>query len=297
MVPKYPKALVYAEETTEYSLEEIRSRQYLIQPQNSLNVSYCETEQAIQSILDESATATGAIRKSTYKFADVPDTNQLQTRQSPHYQTDYRQSNEIANVYPEHTPSVFAQDQENHMPRNLIGPDLWPRPLHPQPPFTIASSPQRQLNTDNYIPPFTMEDLWRSPNESIYANRSVVQMHPRGSAMKTPIKILSDDDLAETGSRGGLDIAAAAQPADGAIINLDDDTNSSYGDCLPYQENFDVTNTQAFNFNLTAIKVSTPVQERLHAGVVNQVNDESSKRQLFGEQQILSTILEETKSE
>ncbi|KAK9718132.1 Mad3/BUB1 homology region 1 [Popillia japonica] len=319
IIPKYPKALVYAEEDTEYSLEEIKSRDYLARSRTNTTGFNYETEQAIQSILDDKPVSTGAIHKSPYKFPE-------QLHQSPHYQqnVDYQliqDANQPVvtynNIEHNHIPLVFAHDQENpsHLLANYGEPkmnlcsrplQLQPQPLQPQQ-FEATfgmGSPHHQLNSDAYIHPISMDTLWRSPleshNESIYGDTGAVRMSPKGASMKTPIKILSDDDLAETGSRGGLDIAAAAQPVDSAIINLDDDTNSSYGDAMPYQGmeqgNYDISSTQAFNFNLTSMKVSTPLQDRL-SGSTHTADVESSKKQLFhSEQKALSTILEETKS-
>ncbi|GJQ82791.1 Bub1 [Trypoxylus dichotomus] len=314
MCPKYPKALVYAEENIEYSIEEIKARQYLIRPNNSLRVSHCETEQAIQSILDERQASTGAIRKSpSYLHSSiVQQSNQSALYQNADYQSPQRPNDPIhnhSNSSNKDVPLIYTQDQENqpHLSASYAQSkeNLWPHPAQQQTPQQapcLVTSPHRQQA--HYCQAFmTIDDIWRSPAESRndYGDTDVIQMYPKGASMKTPIKILSDDDLAETGSRGGLDIAAAAQPVDGAIINLDEDTNSSYGDPLPYQGmepqgNFDVTSTQMFNFNLTAMKVSTPVAERPNA-LVNNREVESSKKQLFNEgNKVLSTIFEETKS-
>lgn len=45
--------------------------------------------------------------------------------------------------------------------------------------------------------------------------------------MKTPFRTLTAEDLAETGSRGGLDTAATAQPSDGAKRLIEEESNSS----------------------------------------------------------------------
>ncbi|KRT78133.1 protein kinase [Oryctes borbonicus] len=306
----------------EYSIEEIKARQYLIRPNNSLKVSYCETEQAIQSILNEKQTSTGAIRKSSYLHhhnSIVQQPNQSSPYQTIDYQS-LQQSSEVMHSCSNSgsTSNLIYQDQENqphliHANYQMESKEnVWSHPLHEQPQQVLQhqhnsqapyiASPQHQLRMDTFT---TIEAIWGSPKESrsdaMYGDSGVLQMHPKGASMKTPIKILSDDDLAETGSRGGLDIAATAQPVDGAIINLEEDTNSSYGEALSYQGmesqgNFDITNTQMFNFNLTAMKVSTPAPERLNV-IVNHADVDSSKKQLFNtEEKALSTIFEETKS-
>lgn len=297
MISKYPKALVYAEADTEYSLEEIKARQYLTaRPNNSLNVPYCETEQAIQSILEEPPISAGAIHKSTYTLPlQVHEISHHSPQRSPHYNEPANNCNQVPLVF----PHVDQENQMFHSQMAVSEEDFW-NSQQPQQPVMMAS-PHHQSQL--YVPSMTIDALWRSQNQShdqsVYGDASTMQMHARGSAMKTPIKILSDDELAETGSRGGLDIAAAAQPVDGAIINLDEDTNSSYGDAAPYQGmeqgNLDVSSTQAFNFNLTAMKVSTPGQDRLNAGV-NRGEVDSTKKQLFAQDKVLSTIFEETKN-
>lgn len=81
---------------------------------------------------------------------------------------------------------------------------------------------------------------------------------PRGTALKTPLKDISTDDLAETGSRGGLEIAAAAQPCDEAKrITIFEDNFDTY--TSPRNNEFDESlNTQTFNFHINTMQVSTP---------------------------------------
>lgn len=115
--------------------------------------------------------------------------------------------------------------------------------------------------------------------------------------MKTPFKDLNAEDLAETGSRGGMDVAAAA-PVDSAkrLAVFDDDSSSSY-DKFTEPVNFcDVTcNTQTFGFNLNAMKVSTPQKSDFTLG-----SHKETRKQLFidGDKtdKVLSTIFEETKN-
>lgn len=77
--------------------------------------------------------------------------------------------------------------------------------------------------------------------------------------MKTAFRTLNADEV-ETGSRGGMDGAMAAQPADGAKpmapIPFSDSSSSSYddgGDMMAPLEN--TCTTQQFNFNLNAMQV------------------------------------------
>lgn len=150
-------------------------------------------------------------------------------------------------------------------------------------------------------------DIWQNTFEEIAEVPQQKQREPiviyeepqlNVSAMKTPIKDLSTDDLAETASRGGLDIAAAAQPCDGAKrIAIFEDDSSSYESRRSIA--FDpALNTQAFNFNLNAMHVSTPQNNNVTSNVSNIDALKSSKKQLFEKEpeKILSVIYEETKS-
>lgn len=111
--------------------------------------------------------------------------------------------------------------------------------------------------------------------------------------------------MAETGSRGGMDIAAMAQPTDGAKPGMplySDNSSSSFDDNLSASDaqNDELEascNTQMFNFNLNAMQVSTPYNKRTVAAAHASEEDlGSSRKQLFMEPNALSTILEETRS-
>lgn len=76
------------------------------------------------------------------------------------------------------------------------------------------------------------------------------KIHPAGNAMKTAFRTLNADEV-ETGSRGGMDGAMAAQPADDARpmpVPFSDSSSSSLGDesyCTP----------QRFSLDLNAMQV------------------------------------------
>ncbi|CAG9838124.1 unnamed protein product [Diabrotica balteata] len=130
--------------------------------------------------------------------------------------------------------------------------------------------------------PTTNLDLWQSQQNTAVApfgifEQSLEENQLRGSAMKTALKDLNADELAETGSRGGMDVAVTAQATDSAkrIPAFSDNSSSSAEDVYirDVQGEDDFVNTEVFSFNLTAMKVSTP-QKR---------------------DRVLSTILEESK--
>lgn len=124
--------------------------------------------------------------------------------------------------------------------------------------------------------------------------------------MKTAFKVLNADELAETGSRGGMDIAVTAQATDSAkpMPPFSDNSSSSFEDnlCQDQQENLSC-NTQMFNFNLNSMQVSTPYNKR--PVISTNLSEEelgNARKQLFTEprtqekDKALSTIFEETKS-
>lgn len=111
--------------------------------------------------------------------------------------------------------------------------------------------------------------------------------------------------MAETGSRGGLDVAAAAQPGDGAkrLLNFEDDSSSSFDERMQGNrgdEDSSTWTTDTFNFNLNAMKVSSTPKKNV--GAVVEIRKETNQQQsAIGKEaevanKMLSTILEETKS-
>lgn len=107
--------------------------------------------------------------------------------------------------------------------------------------------------------------------------------------MKTALKDLNVDELVETGSCGGMDVAVTAQAADCASQNRDLDMDAS---CNTYQ----------FNFNLKEMQVSTPQNKRpVISTACSEEELGNTRKQLFTEpkserDKVLSTIFEETKS-
>jgi hypothetical protein len=128
-----------------------------------------------------------------------------------------------------------------------------------------------------------------------------------GSAMKTPFKDLNAEELAETGSRGGMDVAAAA-PVDSAkrLPIYDDDSSSSFDKFIEPVNFGDLScNTQMFGFNLNVMQVSTPQNKQEFVVSCDGDSANAVRKQLFSGapkteeenyDKVLSTILEETKS-
>lgn len=320
-VRMYPKSLVYAERNIEYSPEEIRARRYLMRPPNSLDVPHSEMQQAIQSILVPDAMQQqpeqqiiyneGLISEPIIIFDDGDIQEQI-------YETREQTINNSASDDFE-TP----YSNQNHYVQLNSDNNLWETNTAPyvsvqvtQPTTQVVQVTEEYENFMNKIwtPTKQVPHTLQAPMSSFNSNSKftiyeesnldlVEHAQPKGAAMKTPFKVLCSEDLAETGSRGGLEFAAAAQPIDSAanlIILDDEDSNSVERNVVPIPgvsfSNVNSPNTQLFNFNLNAMKVSTPQPSK------NKINEQdveqnSTKRQLFGRHNNgLSIICEETKN-
>ncbi|XP_060527401.1 mitotic checkpoint serine/threonine-protein kinase BUB1-like [Cylas formicarius] len=128
-------------------------------------------------------------------------------------------------------------------------------------------------------------------------------LQPKGNAMKTAFRTLNADELVETGSCSGMDVAMAAQPADGAkpMPNLpfSDSSSSSFGDAVDPVAPADIScNTEQFCINLNVMQVSTPNPK--WPGPPQLADQHSTRKMLFSEAKApekgLSTIIEESKS-
>ena len=314
----YPKSLVYADRNIEYSPEEIRARRYLMRPPNSLDVPHSEMQQAIQSILVPEAMQQQAVQQIVYNegLLSEPiiifDDGDIQEQiYETHEQT-------INNPASDHFETQYSH--QNHYVQLNSDNNLWESNTAPyvqvtQPTTQVVQLTEEYENVMNNIwtPTKQVPHALQSPISSFNSNKFTIyeesnldlvdRSQPKGTAMKTPFKALCSEDLAETGSRGGLEFAAAAQPIDSAanlIILDDEDSNSVERNlmCIPNVSfsKINSPNTQLFNFNLNAMKVSTP-QPSKNKIVELDEEQKSTKRQLFGiHNDGLSTICEETKS-
>ncbi|XP_022901920.2 mitotic checkpoint serine/threonine-protein kinase BUB1-like [Onthophagus taurus] len=310
-ITKYPKNKVYPGDGTEYSLEEIKSAGYVIHlsvniPENESISSNLEMTQmqsnsrtsANKSNLNLSKIPCIIEPNTTTKEMNLPRDESLISKNPPPFEVfnDSIPNNSISQQPNLATTKNFYVDPK--MP--ILYPEVTTPNLHPE------------INTQQSSP-LIIDDLWASKgdldaettnkvtpkknmNNFVIFNDSNLRepnTQPKGSAMKTPLKTLSTDDLVETGSRGGLDIAMAAQPVDSArnVTNLDDRNPIYQG---TGSREVECPDTQMFNFNLNAMKVSTPQsKEQQQQNVERNVNNGSTKKVLF---ERLSTILEESKT-
>ncbi|EFA04692.2 mitotic checkpoint serine/threonine-protein kinase BUB1 beta [Tribolium castaneum] len=252
IIPMYPKAKVYSEVNTEYSLEELRAVRYLPAKSEPVqNLSYHASLQEQMSYQHNEQTQAPA-----FCIWDSP------------------------------------QNTEKNE-RSMLNFDLWNSSKHEASAVSlnVRKSPVRKF--------------------SIYEQSTLAlqeQIEPKGSAMKTPFKNLNAEELAETGSRGGMDVAAAAPVDSAKRLPLYDDDSSSSFDNITESVNFnDLTcNTQMFGFNLNVMQVSTPQSKQPFGANIEANAAKLTPKQLFAEQTLkgegdkveknLSTIFEETKS-
>ncbi|KAK5646419.1 hypothetical protein RI129_004883 [Pyrocoelia pectoralis] len=338
--PMYPKAKVYYNTDTEFSIEEIRAARYL--PRS--NVSYVETAQAIQSILGD------GVNSSKHRIHDLIQDEHVYNqgdgdglhhvfmpgRHGDVVEQPILQNHNIYQQFgclPEIDQEVVSdqslhqiEDNRNRRPgekTRIFGQNM----EEPLITFNTTLDHQNKAETNNIDFGNEMNALWRStvdeslstsvhqPQQknvskfSIYEGSSHQDLfQPKGSAMKSaPFNILSDEDLAETGSRGGHDIAAAAQPGDEAkrIVIFEDESSSSLTEMAapPLSRFSDLNatcNTHAFSFNLNAMQVSTPQPKEVQ--ISNASTHDAARKQLFCEEvpsaadKRMSTIVEETSS-
>ncbi|XP_044751997.1 mitotic checkpoint serine/threonine-protein kinase BUB1 beta-like isoform X2 [Coccinella septempunctata] len=334
LLPMYPKSRVYADPTTEYSLEELAALRYQ------------------KSVVQQNSMVSMSVEKpnvSNYMLGSSFSTSHSREMHTSEPRLQLSHQNGKSSVIPMQTGEVIDVDQYSN--QNLAGLNTSPGSIC----FETSNSNGRQVPQKSFLKPatpignfgreavlvdqssFGMDSskemtsvsempsmapvtvpscnfvIWTSPSAEKEAPKpNAVKFYdheqPRGSAMKTPFKVLSADDLAETGSRGSTDTAsAAAQPMDSANIKqiFDEDSNSSFDEIkanIVYSDLNNSCNTQMFNFNLNAMKVSTP-QSKQHAPQNCFEQVKATKKQLFENENetkksddALSIIYEESKS-
>lgn len=317
VVHGYPKHRVYIDPQTEFSIEELRATRY----RGRFSDVQVETCEAVQSILvdddedddclvvfedpapmdpapmDPSGQVKFAIYHSPVKdtLSGVNNSGQLfktettsTVRHSPWKSEEEHQS---------FLQDVFSKTNEHRFSSAV--PTKYTAHEDPEPEkplrFNILFSPQenRKPKTGSFaVYEQTMQEL-------------PMQAPPKGNAMKTAFRTLNADEV-ETGSRGGMDGATAAQPVDGARpmepIPFSDGSSSSYDDSdgLALAPLETTCSTQQFNFNLNAMQVSTPQNKIQNCNEVASEQDlQNTRKRLFSENKTqdtdkaLSTILEE----
>lgn len=334
-LPMYPKAKVYCSTETEFSIEEIRATRYLPRTNvsyvetaqaiqsilgdgdnsnkhifvempphehisyhqdqgdglNNLNVSQRHHQHPAEVLEQPIFSNHSYIQPNLDPFACLPHIQQevvLHEPLRPIEEVPYTsQLHEKSRVFGAKTGELVTFNTTMHQNKTcdnaekVFGDDidvLWRSTASPQ---TSFHQPQKNVSKFSIYEESNYQDL----------------LQPKGSAMKSaPFQVLSDEDLAETGSRGGHDIAAAAQPGEEAkrILIFEDESNSSVAEMIPSDLNL-TCNTQVFNFNLNAMKVSTPQSKLVqisNAGASSEV----PCKQLFSEDvaKRMSTIVEES---
>ncbi|KAL3282790.1 hypothetical protein HHI36_005955 [Cryptolaemus montrouzieri] len=345
MLPMYPKSRVYADPTTEYSLEELAALRY--QKTRSQNRIINNT-QMYQAQLGHSS--SDAPLYASPHFSEFSNASQQRIQIS--------QQNGKSPIIPMQTCDVVEVVEQNvsHMDTsrpsvsnsvNVQGINVsGMKQQTPQRKFLKPATPignfgrgsplvnrsvtevdnAKQMTNDveqssNVDAAACNFQIWASPSPTSqkvevpkqsaikFYEQSHLQdeVQPKGSAMKTPFKVLNADELAETGSRGSTDTSHAAQPMDSANVKqiFEEDSDSSLEEMTTNVVHSDLNtscNTQSFNFNLNAMKVSTP-QPKLNIPQNCFEQVKNSKKQLFEDETSLApknvgltTIFEESKS-
>nr|XP_023012037.1 mitotic checkpoint serine/threonine-protein kinase BUB1 beta [Leptinotarsa decemlineata] len=305
-IPMYPKAQVYRDPNTEYSIEEIRAPKY---SQKALSRQLPQEEQQILEDVEFMQESLHEIKNDIFQRSMALQQNEIFQRSLQEHQNSFQQCPQQDDQDPKgYQPRSPFQKQEQllmsvNQPSSpyVVQQEVTPLTIWTESPvtsnFEIFSSPQ------SFSKPV--------PTNFVVYEQSLQEIQPhmqaKGSAMKTAFKVLNADELAETGSRGGMDIADTAQANDSAkpMPQFSDNSASSFEDLVCQDRtDFEIPcDTYAFNFNLNAMQVSTPQNKR---PVLNTISNEeefgNTRKQLFTEPKImekhnaLSTILEETKS-
>ncbi|XP_030753642.1 mitotic checkpoint serine/threonine-protein kinase BUB1 beta-like [Sitophilus oryzae] len=299
----YPKHRVYIDPQTEFSIEELRATRY----RKSIGaVQHVETCQAVQSILidDDEDDDLIVLDLPHLESEEVKPNFDIQPS-SPVNDPSHSFNNEVTSTV-RHSPwksqaehqnflkDVFSKSNEFRI-SGAVPPTKCmefedPQPQAPKNCFRLSFSPEERSGRGIFV---NYEGSPEIPP----------QAPPKGNAMRTAFRVLNADEV-ETGSRGGMDGAMAAQPADGArpMVHLpfSDSSSSSCDDNdVPGFNPLELScTTQQFNFNLNAMQVSTP-QNKIHISEVSNEQDlHSTKKRLFSDNKLhedkaLSTILEE----
>ncbi|XP_076269939.1 mitotic checkpoint serine/threonine-protein kinase BUB1 beta-like isoform X4 [Rhynchophorus ferrugineus] len=293
----YPKHRVYIDPQTEFSIEELRATRY----RKTVNtVQQVETCRAIQSIIVDDDDECIIVQNEP---PVVPEEVKLKFQiheQSPIKDKSYSVKNEMTSTVI-HSPWKSQAEHQNFL-QDVFSKSNEFRISGGMPPtkcMVFEDSEPRQPKCGFNLMFTSQNELQSSP----IGFDLPLQAPSKGNAMRTAFRVLNADEV-ETGSRGGMDSAMAAQPADGAKpmapIPFSDSSSSSFEDADPPQFNplESTCSTQQFNFNLNAMQVSTPQNKmQVNHEIIND-NVQNTKKRLFTENKLqedkaLSTILEE----
>ncbi|CAH0557013.1 unnamed protein product [Brassicogethes aeneus] len=314
MIPIYPKDRVYIDPNTEYSIDELRAHRY--RKKTTKSTSFSNTSLMEHSLLQQKLEQQ-TLPKNTMEHSHLFPSFDRSTTYNPLLlnQPECTLPANVTNATQQSVHAALLESVRVETP-DQMPPDQMPPSPEPVP---NASIWRTQVDASPAPPVSFGAGFWDSGAEDspvcvtksrkvkvdIY-EQSIEEMpthfiQPKGSAMKTPFKTLSADELAETGSRGGMDIAETAHSDDSAHpmaaqsctlskvpprppINIfNDDSSSSYEEIkfkLPVQDLNNTCTTQTFNLN--CMHVSTPDNKRQHGATSADENQaENTRKQLF----------------
>ncbi|KAH1013504.1 hypothetical protein HUJ04_002488 [Dendroctonus ponderosae] len=277
----YPKHLVYSDPNIEYSIEELRAIRYRSNGNSTKNLVRCEEMQPIIVVDDDE---DGCVVVAQENQADQENNRMDATPNFTRFEGN--SPNQSCGVEAmstvSHSPWKSSADHQNFL-QNVFGESNEHRlnafaPLK----FDILEDPEPERS------PFSINVPEQPARGFAIFDQSMQSVPPQaGNAMKTAFRTLNADEV-ETGSRGGMDGAMAAQPADDAKpmpVPFSDSSSCSLGDdsyCSPQQ----------FSFDLNVMQVSTPQTKTL---APKETPQPSTKIDLFKDKS-LSTIIEERSS-
>ncbi|CAG9858282.1 unnamed protein product [Phyllotreta striolata] len=307
-IPMYPKHLVYRD-NTEYSIEEIRARRYAkTRSQDLIMVD----DDDVEFVQDNSQQHSHDLHKLTNREHFMQQHRQpqnvsseqnflLQQQQQQHH-LQQQQQHQLQQQ--QHHQLQQQQQQFLPQPQQPAGGSqalMTPLQSDRSPGQVKRPSTQYQQNVSMHSQPGSYRvlpevdismNLWGDEGDAemyrglgasfqiFEQNFSQQQNQPKGSAMKTSLQVLNADELGETGSRGGMDVAVTAQANDSAknVSPFSDSSSSreSFADVMD-----DSVNTKVF-LRLDAMKVSTPVMNKT-ASTADYQNSRAgtTKKQLF----------------
>ncbi|XP_066159064.1 mitotic checkpoint serine/threonine-protein kinase BUB1 [Euwallacea fornicatus] len=304
----YPKDKVYANAPDmEFSLEEIRARRYQKIASSAEQGEPCQVDPPIY-IEDEDDECIIVMQESPPMEIAEQETNEVfpALNQSQHLQCVQQLSpvGTVQSFQPETTSTVSHSPWKSAAEHQNFLQDLFSKTNErrlsalPPPKLKIFEDPET-VASSSFLLDFSPDPQPQNSNVFAVFEQSDQEVQaPKGKAMKTAFRTLNADEV-ETGSRGGMDGAMAAQPADGARamapIPFSDSSSSSYEDV---DAEFDTScTTQQFNFNLNAMKVSTPQNKHYMMNVASEQDLQNSRKALFSDRKLeekrLSIILEE----
>ncbi|KAJ8951176.1 hypothetical protein NQ314_007716, partial [Rhamnusium bicolor] len=206
MIPMYPKERVYRDPNTEYSIDELRRLRSQLRRRDP-KIATCQT---VQSILED----VEVMQESLHEIK-----NEI-------FQHSMSKPGPNTSLFHQNETGHQSMQQQISLPTGLQQTlqDIQHNSSH------LQSSLQHSFQRNDF--PLTVNHQQSFCQDQVEQVENKFSIWSERSAMKTAFKDLNADELAETGSRGGMDIAATAQATDSAkpMPLFSDNSSSSFED-------------------------------------------------------------------